>query len=299
MLQGSGGPGHEDFDSLLNIFYKKGELAKAKRYAEDFLDRQSPPIRFIHLWEGAYPRPLKEIYDPPPVLFYTGSEIPALPGIAIVGTRHPEPISIVAVQKLVREIGMENGGTPIVSGFARGIDRAAHLAAVGNGLPSLAILGSGILHPAPESNLEIVDLARKRGIPFTLLSEFVPDATPMPYHFPRRNRIIAGLCDSLYVMQAPKKSGAMISARFAIDEGREVLAFDHDLLMRTGLNEGARSLICDGAIRLDIHGLRIIYDPPFREPPTSEQLEFWKNRGEGRLVRVGVEQYVERDFFHK
>lgn len=165
----------------------------------------------------------------------------------IVGTREPEPVALVATEELVERLPKS---TLIVSGLARGIDERAHLSALLRGMSTVAVLGAGILCPGPSSNRHLW----QGDYPGTLrvVSEFLPDQPARSYHFPRRNRIIAGLSDSLYLMQAPDKSGALISASFALDEGRELFAFDHTLLQKPGANEGARDLLQQGAHGLDL-----------------------------------------------
>lgn len=142
-----------------------------------------------------------------------------------------------------------------VSGFARGVDERIHLASVRRAVPTVGVLGSGIDCITPAGNRYLLDEAVACGSPFTLLSEFFPDDPPRRFAYPRRNRIIAGLSPVVFVMQAGRGSGALITARYALEEGREVCAFDHPDLMGAGKNEGARSLLDDGAGRLVLFSL--------------------------------------------
>ncbi|MCB1138829.1 MAG: DNA-protecting protein DprA [Leptospiraceae bacterium] len=238
-------------------------------------------VQVLFFSEEAYPVRLRNIYDSPGVLWIrsfeersaplgsrnaagdsregmsnslqssaqSGGGLPPFedPVAGIVGTRDPEPVSLVATEELVE--GLPESAL-IVSGLARGIDERAHRCALLRGLATVAVLGAGILCPGPSSNRHLWQ--RRYPGKLWLVSEFLPHQPARSYHFPRRNRIIAGLCDSLYLMQAPDKSGALISAAFALEEGRELFAFDHPLLQKPGANEGARDLIQQGARGLEL-----------------------------------------------
>lgn len=221
--------------------------------------------------------------------------------LAIVGTRHAHPFAGEAVQAYIQEIAAARlpvGQVPaagsarrgprvnqarplsaIVSGFARGIDRRAHEAAIDCGLPGVAVLGAGLLHAGPAMNLDLPDRARAKAAPFAFVSEFPPHAPARAAHFPRRNRIIAGLVQRVAVLQAPLKSGAMITARFALDEGRDVLAFDHEVLRAAGAgNDGGRQLLESGATPIHLPGLeeRLHRAPPFTRAARAARLALWK-----------------------
>lgn len=137
-----------------------------------------------------------------------------------------------------------------VSGFAFGVDERIHLASLHCGVSTLGVLGSGIDTISPWRNRYLLDEVGASGASLTLLSEFFPDDPPRQFAYPRRNRIIAGMSPVVFVMQAGRGSGALITARYALDEGREVCAFDHPDLLGAGKNEGARSLLDEGAGRL-------------------------------------------------
>jgi DNA processing protein len=176
-------------------------------------------IGSIFYWDSTYPPQLREIYDPPVTLFHRGS----LPdnGIflaGIVGTRFPTGAARAAAFRLGFELGRE--GIGVVSGLARGIDREAHEGCVEAGGVSVAVLGNGIdlIYPVSSQSAGMAILARGGAI----LSEYPPGIPPLRYHFPARNRIISGLCRSVVVVQAPERSGALITAEYALDQGRDL-----------------------------------------------------------------------------
>ncbi len=286
------GPGSPEWEGFLHEYFTRDEIKISQEHAQSHstvfqtLRRQ---MRFTTIWEW-FPEILLQIFDPPPVLFVMGDDFtdPAQ-RISVVGTRSPASVSLLAARASIARARDENPGIVVVSGFARGLDREAHLGAIENHAPQIAVLGSGFCHIGPSANLDIPQLAAKKGTPFTFLTEFPPALPGSRDSFPRRNRIIAGLSQDTYIIQAPYKSGAMITARYALDEGRDVSAFDHELLQKPGLNEGARSLLEDGAGRLEFSGeyFRIITEPPYRKSPQNEQLEFWEDRLSGRIEPLG------------
>ncbi len=302
----SGGPFADDWKHFLREYFPERILANAWSAARSALNdwtRASRGDRLLTIWEADYPEILTRIFDPPPVLFVRGP----LPGpgatlIAIVGTRSPQLFTGDVTEAFVRTLlpGTENAPAPvIVSGFARGVDRQAHLAAIRVGLPNIAVLGTGLDNLSPASNRDLPRLARERGLPFTLLSEFPPGTPGYPAHFPRRNRIIAGLVRTVVIVQAPFKSGAMITARFALEEGRDLLVFDHALFDERS-NGGNRSLLEAGAelLRVPDWERGLLREPAFPNGPNPganpDQLEFWRRRAGGRLRRVGPGVYWER-----
>ena len=173
---------------------------------------------YTALDEG-YPELLKKIYDPPLVLYARGGLRP-LPAAAIVGTRKATAYGLRTAARLARELAQ--AGAAVVSGLARGIDTAAHRAAVEAGGVTWAALGTGLNCVYPEENAVLAaDIVEGGG---ALVSEFPLDKGPLPANFPRRNRIISGLSLATVVVEGGFESGALITARFATDQGREVLA---------------------------------------------------------------------------
>ncbi|MBI3395720.1 MAG: DNA-protecting protein DprA [Spirochaetia bacterium] len=278
-------PHAPDWTDFLHSTFTGPEVARARAAASRATSLAAGErFSWITWWDAAYPPLLREIFDPPSVLFYRGP-LPDFSGTAaeaVVGTREPLPLAREAAQMYVKGLSERySGDVMIVSGFARGIDREAHLAAVELGLPGIAVLGAGLFHPGPVSNLSIVSRAAEKGAPFTLISEFVPWETAQAYHFPRRNRIIAGLCSGIAVIQAPIKSGALISAAFAMDEGRDVRAFDHPLFPGV-LNAGCRKLLDEGATLIELPGLStdLVHEPPYESPA---RLTFLEDKRLGRI----------------
>lgn len=191
--------------------------------------------------DSDFPRPLRQIHDPPGVLFRRGSYLPQDElAIAIVGTRHATRYGLAQAEKLAA--GLARVGFTITSGLARGIDAAAHRGALDAGGRTIAVLGSGLLeiYP-PEHN----SLARDVAASGCVLSEVPPRMVPLSGAFPQRNRLISGLTVGTIVVEAANRSGALITARHAYEQGREVFAVPGPVDSR--LSHGCHALIKDGA----------------------------------------------------
>lgn len=189
-----------------------------------------------------YPPQLRTIRDAPYLLFYRGElPVPDQAMVGIVGTREPTREGYQAAYELGREFGQ--AGVPVVSGLARGIDAAAHDGCLAGGALTYAVGGAGIDKVYPASNRSLAGHILDRG--GALLSEYPPGTEPLRYHFPERNRIISGLVRTVVVVEAPDNSGALITADFALDQGREVMV--HGVGMGSTHGEGIRSLVDDGA----------------------------------------------------
>jgi len=188
-----------------------------------------------------YPRPLTTIADPPGVLYVRGTLTPgdAL-AIAIVGTRHATTYGIRHAERFAA--ALTRAGYTIVSGLARGIDSAAHRGALGAGGRTLAVLGGGVLNVYPPEHVRLADEVIARG---ALLSESPPLAPALGHTFPQRNRIITGLSLGVLVVEAGEHSGALISARHAMEQGREVFALPGPI--DSAQSCGCHQLIRDGA----------------------------------------------------
>jgi DNA processing protein len=188
-----------------------------------------------------YPRLLREIHDPPGVLFVLGELLPcdAL-SIAIVGTRHATQYGQQQAERLAG--GLSRAGLTIVSGLARGIDAAAHRGALAAGGRTLAVLGSGLLNIYPPEHEELAREITRHG---ALLSETPLRSAPHSGAFPQRNRLITGLSVGVIVVEASERSGALISAQHAMEQGREVFAVPGRVDSRT--SRGCHRLIRDGA----------------------------------------------------
>ncbi|TAK03267.1 DNA-protecting protein DprA [Patescibacteria group bacterium] len=202
-------------------------------------------IRGLTLADFEYPPRLKQIHDPPEPLFVRGNlPDPTRPHLAVVGTRTPTRYGHEAVERLVEPLA--RAGVVIVSGLAFGIDGLAHRSALDAGGTTLAVLGSTLtdtkIYPATNRPLAAEIIARGGA----LMSE-MNDASPIgAFNFPRRNRIIAGLCQAVLIVEAAKKSGSLITARCALDEGRDVMAVPGPITSE--LSEGPNRLLKSGAI---------------------------------------------------
>jgi DNA processing protein len=188
-----------------------------------------------------YPQRLAEIYDPPSVLFVQGKLRPENSiAIAIVGSRHATNYGIMMAESLGR--GMALAGFTVVSGLARGIDAAAHRGALQVGGLTMAVLGSGLLNLYPAEHANLASEIRNQG---SVISEYLPFQAPKSGAFPQRNRIITGLSLGVVVVEAGERSGALISARLAGEQGREVFAVPGRANSR--MSRGCHALIKDGA----------------------------------------------------
>jgi DNA processing protein len=197
----------------------------------------------IGIDDEQYPAWLKEIADPPKTIYVRGNlEWGDRPTIAIVGTRKPTSYGVQVTTQLVEAIAKQS---VIISGLAYGVDSCAHLAAVRAGGVTVAVLGSGIddesIYPATNRGLAL-EILRTGG---ALISEYPLGMAPLPYHFPQRNRIIAGLSQKIVVVEASEGSGALITARLGLDYNREVLAVPG--MVTSPQSWGPNQLIAEGA----------------------------------------------------
>jgi DNA processing protein len=210
--------------------------------AADAIRRASTgSIAAIPWSDPSYPIALTTIADPPPVL-WTRGRLDALtaPAVAIVGSRAASPYGLAVAGQLAADLAAR--GLVIVSGLARGVDSAAHRGALVAGGATVAVLGSGVDVVYPH---EHVSLAGDIDAAGAVISELVPGTRPQQWFFPLRNRIISGLSRAVVVIEAGEKSGSLITARCALDQGRDVLAVPGNIL--TGRNRGAHALLRDGA----------------------------------------------------
>ncbi len=168
-----------------------------------------------------YPERLREIYDPPPVLWVRGNaRLLSVPSIAVVGTRHPTPYGVGMAEMLSRDLAVR--GVLILSGMARGIDSAAHKGALAVQRPTAAVWGTGIDVVYPKENRRLADdILASGGV---ILSELPVGTFPAPQNFPRRNRILSGMSVGVLVVEASEHSGTRVTARCALDQGRDVYA---------------------------------------------------------------------------
>ncbi len=202
---------------------------------------QKKSVNYIAFSEKGYPAQLCHIYDPPPVLFYQGVLDFNSLAIAIVGTRKSTIYGREIADKLASELAGK--GINIVSGLARGIDTAAHQGALNSNGFTTAVTGAGFDYIYPPENKNLFEDIAEHGL---LITEFPPEIVPRPYNFPRRNRIISGLTQGVIVVEAAEKSGALITANFALEQGREVFAVPGNINRQT--SKGTNNLIKEGAI---------------------------------------------------
>ena len=201
-------------------------------------------IRRIRRKDPAYPSLLAAIHDPPAQLFLRGSAAVSVlsePALAVVGARACSSYGRSVARSLARELA--GAGLVVVSGMARGIDGEAHRGALDAGGRTVAVLGCGIDRYYPAAHAE---LARRIGEHGLVLSEYEPGIEPAPWRFPARNRIIAGLCAATVVVEARERSGALITADFALEEGRDVLAVPGEITSL--LSAGSNALLRLGAV---------------------------------------------------
>ena len=197
--------------------------------------------RVVAPGDAEYPRLLREIPRPPARLWLRGRPLTDAPAVAVVGARRASRAGLAAARHLAG--GLARAGVVVVSGFARGVDAAAHRAALEAGGMTVAVFGCGldVCYPAEHAPLLAEIVAGG-----TAMSEFDPGERPLPYYFPIRNRILAGLSRLVLVVEAAEKSGSLITARFAADFGRDVAAVPGPIL--TEGCAGSNALLKDGAI---------------------------------------------------
>ena len=198
-------------------------------------------IRLMTYQDREYPRRLKEIADPPVVLYVKG-DVQALnaPGVAMVGSRRASVYGLSMAEKFA--IGLSEVGLTIISGMARGIDAASHRGALKAKGITLAVLGCGLNHLYPKENEQLAGEMCRSG---ALISEFAMDTPPLSRNFPRRNRLVSGLALGVIVVEAAHKSGALITSDFALEQGREVFAIPGKVDQPTA--QGVNRLIKEGA----------------------------------------------------
>ena len=231
-----GEPRSARFAAFKRRFDAGAELARLDALGFRFLARSDP----------GFPPLLRAIHDPPPGLFLRGRadvELLARPAVAIVGARACSAYGRQVARGVGRELAAV--GLVVVSGLARGIDAEAHRGALEASGPTVAVLGCGIDRDYPAAHRELAKQVAATGL---LVSEYAPGVEPAPWRFPARNRIVAGLCAATVVVEAREQSGALITADFALEEGREVLAVPGEIT--SSLSAGSNGLLRLGATPL-------------------------------------------------
>ena len=215
---------------------------------DDAVDQQQKMLNFgakiITYYDARYPQHLREIFDPPILLFSLGNpQLLATHSIAVVGTRRPTPYGLAATERLSSDLS--RAGLTITSGMALGIDTAAHQAALKEGGLSIAVLGCGVDVLYPSSNRKLYADLQQKGL---VLSEFPMGAPAFPQNFPIRNRIVSGLSIGVLIVEGAQHSGSAITARLAMDQGREVFAVPGNITNK--MSWGPNLLIKDGGAKL-------------------------------------------------
>jgi len=226
---------HADDPELLE------RAASVRSIAEDVRGRAAATgIEAIAWNDPRFPAQLLAIGDCPPALWCRGSlECLGAPLVAIVGSRAASAVSLEIAARVAADLA--DRGVTVVSGLARGVDSAAHRGALQKG-NSVAVLGSGLDRVYPAEHARLAEAIARNGV---VLSEFPPGTPPLPFHFPLRNRVISGLSRAVVVIEASDKSGSLITASCALEQGREVMAVPGNAL--SGRNRGGHALIRDGA----------------------------------------------------
>jgi DNA processing protein len=200
-------------------------------------------LRFVGRGAAVFPGLLRSIHDPPPGLFLRGAADPELlsrPAVAVVGARACSGYGAAVARSLARDLAA--AGLVVVSGLARGIDAEAHRGVLEAGGTTVAVLGCGIDRDYPAAHRELAQRVVETGL---IVSEYAPGVEPAPWRFPARNRIVAGLCAATVVVEARERSGALITADLALEEGREVFAVPGEIT--SSLSAGTNDLLKLGA----------------------------------------------------
>lgn len=227
-------------DKLLDNFKTSKKTLDSDEY---FGKLQKSGIKVITIFDENYPVLLKEIYSAPMVIYYKGEINDEIlkSCFGVVGTRKPTGYGRVVTEKLTKELS--EAGLTIVSGLARGVDTVAHQAAIDSGGKTIAVLGGGLFQIFPSENY---NLAKKIINGFgAVLTEFPPSYPHLPGNFPARNRIISGLSKGVLVTEAAEDSGSLITARLALEQGREVFAVPGPIT--SSMSEGTSVLLKEGA----------------------------------------------------
>ncbi|WP_024831385.1 DNA-processing protein DprA [Ruminiclostridium josui] len=198
-------------------------------------------IKMVNIFEEVYPQKLKNIYDPPIALYYKGKLESDSFSIAVVGSRRPTVYGTKTAGRLSYDLSMR--GVTIVSGLARGIDSIAHKGCLDAGGRTIAVLGSGLDIIYPQENIGLFnDIIASKGL---VISEYPPGMPPLQHNFPARNRIISGISGGVLVIEAAKRSGSLITAGFALEQGKEVFAVPGNI--DCAYSMGTNQLIKEGA----------------------------------------------------
>jgi DNA processing protein len=266
-----------DFGALEAIVSRETAAAIKKGPPPDALSKSvawvdDPANRLVTIADAEYPQLLLQTADPPLVLYVKGRlELLNAPAIAIVGSRNATPQGVVTAEEFAR--ALSNSGVTIVSGLALGIDAAAHRGGLSGTASSVALVGTGLDVVYPARNRALAHELAERG---ALLSEFALGTPPIAANFPRRNRLISGMCRGCLVVEAAAQSGSLITARFANEQGREVFAVPGSI--HSPLSKGCHALIKQGAKLVEsandiLEELRLPPVPALNDQPAAPDAE--------------------------
>ncbi len=226
------------YKSTVNRLIEVRKKLDPESYAEKI---EGSGIKWVTIFDKSYPKLLAQIYDPPVILYYRGKPDWNRKAIAVVGTRRISSFGQRTTEEFTK--GLVKEGLTIVSGLARGVDTEAHSTAIRGKGQTIAVLGSGLNNIYPPENRS---LAKKIADGFgAVISEFPPDYPSLPGNFPARDRIISGLSSAVLVIEAAEKSGSLITAKFALEQGREVFAVPGSITAY--FSKGTNNLIQEGA----------------------------------------------------
>jgi DNA processing protein len=250
-------------------------------------------LHWVARSDAGFPQRLREIHDPPVGLFVRGTipDLDVTPTVAIVGARACSPYGSSVAHDLARDLAA--AGAVVVSGLARGVDAAAHRGALTSGA-TVAVLGCGIDRDYPRAHAWLADEIQAHG---AIVSEYAPGVEPAPWRFPARNRIVAGVAQATIVVEARERSGALITADLALDEGRDVFAVPGEIT--SALSRGSNHLLRLGAIPVTCVGdvLAVLGITPVSRPvvPIDPRLE--PIRAVVAAAPAAVDEIVRRTAF--
>lgn len=237
---------HDEWKKIIPLSAPKLQLFLDDLHSIDVIEKIRQytynGIYCITVFEEEYPYLLKQIFDPPWVLYVKGNKelLMKQKTLAVVGTRKPTSYGIEALNLILPPLIKQD--FTIISGVAEGIDAVAHQVTLRENGQTIGVLGGGLFHLYPKSNLQLALTMMKRGL---LLSEMPPARRSEPWMFPMRNRIISGMSQGLFVVEARERSGTLITAQAAMEQGRDVFALPGNILNTHSI--GTNQLIQDGA----------------------------------------------------
>ena len=277
-----------------SLLQKKFKMKDLKWVEEELKLIQKEAIQIVTYPDEQYPFLLRQISDPPPLLYVKGVLPKTKFFLAVVGARRASPYGLEVTEFLCREFARQD--MTLVSGLAEGIDRKVHETALKNQGLTLAVLGNGLLVHYPLSHQKLQEKIASCG---AVISEFPLKMPPFRHHFPRRNRIISGLSHGVLVVEASLRSGSLITAGCALEQGREVFAVPGNLM--ASASQGTHKLIQQGA-KLVVHPQDILEElhPSFvktKEDLTPElQVRHSLTKEEESVLKLATDTKEFEDF---